>query len=505
MVAVVLLVPCAVAVLFTTRTARAPPPEMSMDDDVSLLRRSYYRSVSRQDMEPADYPLAHSSLHAQRASLLGMHTLPVVYSSYPLLPQSQTVLDVWQQPDGFDPALEKFITLFERLLQSPPPWYYAHATMLEPGKARACGTLMRVANTKRTPDGRLQVLVQGLGRLRILNETTQEPFPRAEVQLMVDAEALLCEERGLAEERKRAGIGPLTASETRRLCLVRALARERAWWAFDAAGFSDDSGDMPGELISFNGSVSVEATITSADEHATSNSVEALAAWSEEGARAAAADAVYTWQGVGPDLFLEIAAAESAEAAAEQERCARVARLEQMSAPLVAALDELRRIGLSRPQELEMACWVELDALLRRCAALNAALPAEAQHQPPRVPKELLGLVPRELPSSLSPAATWPDGFSLPRMLRLADPRGEAEVVELYPTERRSTRLSFALAHVLAQLSAAGGAESADGRRAQGVPTAQEVLQELLETASTSDRLRLILRRMREARKSLDY
>merc|ERR1719491_312000 len=71
--------------------------------------------------------------------------------------------------------------------------------MLEMGRARATGTLMRVANTKRTSDGRLQVLAQGMGRLRIVKQTRSEPFPRVNAQLLVDAEALLRAESTLAD------------------------------------------------------------------------------------------------------------------------------------------------------------------------------------------------------------------------------------------------------------------------------------------------------------------
>ena len=63
-------------------------------------------------------------------------------------------------PHTTSPSLEPFITLFETLLRTPQPWYFAHATVREAGRARSAGTLMRVANTKRTADGRLQVLVE---------------------------------------------------------------------------------------------------------------------------------------------------------------------------------------------------------------------------------------------------------------------------------------------------------------------------------------------------------
>ena len=133
------------------------------DDRRARLRRSYSPLEERGPVYNAQ-----SALYAQRCELLGSYaSLPVVYSSSPLLPYSQTVLDLWQRPGELSTALEPYIALFEALIQTPPPWYYAHATMLEAGRARATGTLMRVANTKRTSDGRLQVLVQVRVRVRV--------------------------------------------------------------------------------------------------------------------------------------------------------------------------------------------------------------------------------------------------------------------------------------------------------------------------------------------------
>ena len=484
-------------------------PVMSLGENqeefVSSLRRSFYQADASVEQGDTTVYSHHSSLHAQRAQLLGHYSLPAVYSSFPLLPQSQTVLDVWQQPDEFSPALEQFITLFETLIQTPQPWYYAHATVPTEGRARAAGTLMRLVNTKRTADGRLQVLVQGLGKLRIINETRRDPFPRVDAQLVVDAEAIV-REQAIVTENSVSGPGSASENELQRLCLSSALARERAWWAYDAAGFSDEEGVMPGMLVPFNLTVSLEATQAYAEEQSMLSLEEAREAWSDAGAQTAAADDEYSWDGVCPDYFLEIEAAESAELVAEQERCSYVAQLEQRPAALDAAIDELRRIGLTRAEELEVACWVELDALLQRYAALNAALPAEAQYEVPRLPKELLSLLPRELPPSLGPAARWPDGFNLLNMQALVAAGGEARMDASYSSWRRGTRLSFALAHVLAQIYADDMGEKSplnDTLREPAHESASSILQDLLEVVSTSERLRLALRRMRAVRERL--
>ena len=530
------------------------------DDRRARLRRSYYRPELE---ESGPVYNAQSALYAQRCELLGSYaSLPVVYSSSPLLPYSQTVLDLWQRPGELSTALEPYIALFEALIQTPPPWYYAHATMLEAGRARATGTLMRVANTKRTSDGRLQVLVQGMGRLRIVEETRGTPYPRVDAQLLVDAEALLRAESTLAGTADADGTDVCTdaastkgmstdvgsdagtggsgaadgararlqrwrraaaqARELDRLCLASAVARERAWWAYDAAGFCDeDGGRMPGTLVGFNASVSLHATCARAEADAVQRVAEAKGAWSTAGATAAAADYEYTWGGA-PDVFMEIEAAETAEAAAEQARCARVALLEKRSAKLEEAVAALREIGPERAQELELACWVELDALLRRHAALNAARPPEAQRETPRLASELLSLLPHEMPPSLGDTAAWPDEFHLLRMLRLLDGSplgagGETRVDPAYPAERRSARLSYALAE-LAVLAEVGGGEGVGAPPGDRSPISPErspvsperspelsqstaaLLQEVLEAPSTSDRLRLVLRKLQTAR-----
>ena len=50
------------------------------------------------------------------------------------------------------------------------------------------GTLMRIQSAERTEDSRLALVVQGLVRVRIVEQTQKEPFTRATVQLLPDDE-----------------------------------------------------------------------------------------------------------------------------------------------------------------------------------------------------------------------------------------------------------------------------------------------------------------------------
>ena len=158
------------------------------------------------------------------------------------------------------------------------------------------------------------------------------------------------------------------------------MARERAWWAYDAAGFNDeDGGGVPGTLVGFNVSVGLQATRARAEADAVQRVVEAKGAWSSAGAAVAAADNEYTWGGA-QDFFMEIEAAESAEVAAEQERCARVATLEERSAKLEEAMAGLREIGIARAEELELACALHarLLGLYAQLRAHLSVLPSSA-------------------------------------------------------------------------------------------------------------------------------
>ena len=484
----------------------------SESESLAALRRSYYANPEAVN-DPIVYN-SHSALHALRGSLLGMRSLPAMYSDFPLLPQSQHVLDVWQRPDAFNPALEPYIAMFESLLQTEEPWLYVHATTLNARRARAAGTLMRVVNTKRTSDGRLQVLVQGLGKMRILNETRSAPFPRADVQLQVDAEAILHAETAiLADTSTQATNGTAEgAANIYRMCLASALARDSAWRTYDAAGFDDEAngGGIPGRLVPFNTTVGTPATHSFAEAAAVRAAAETRDAWSEAGAASASADDEYSWDGVcHGDWFMDVAEARAEEAAAEQERCMRNALLQERTDSMDRALSEIREVGIARLEELEMSCWIELDALLGRYAALNAQAPPDAQLETPRVPTELLDLLPHQVPPSLGPAAAWPDDFGLFRMrdlLRDASRAAGASVSSgagldpAYPSWRRAWRLSYALSVMLTPSVLQGRREAAAVESEREMAT---MLQELLEAASASDRLRLVIRRLRDQRMRL--
>ena len=149
------------------------------------LTRSYYKAAGQQGSSVYN---AHSSLHARRAKLLGLYAdIPLVEARFPLLPYSQTVLNVSQHAmelGDYDATLEEWKALFETLIQRQQPWLYVHTyqptaagtatdaeALASASSEPQVGTLMRVVATERDSYGRLQLLVQGLGRMRILKTT----------------------------------------------------------------------------------------------------------------------------------------------------------------------------------------------------------------------------------------------------------------------------------------------------------------------------------------------
>ena len=382
----------------------------------------------------ATYDLQHSSLHAKRAQLLGMTSLPAIYADVPLLPQSQSVLDVWQRPGCLQSGSRAIHPALRVLARDAS----ALAVRARDDAGGGQGSCSRHAHARRQHKAHIRRSAAGAGagpgKGTYPQRVRSEPFPRVDVQVQVDAEALVRAEVALSAAEEAINLAAVAvptaqmASRTTTWWLRtrtsgidfawRALWREREWW-HEAAGFDDAAGGgMPGRLVPLNSSVAVGATHRQAESPAAHAVAEAKDAWSNAGATVAAEDDAYSWAGLD-DWFMDIAGAEAAEAEAEAER-ARVAALERRPPELTAALSEARDLGLSRPEELEIAIWVELDALLRSFATRNANLPPEEQRRRRGCRMGALALLPHRMPDSLGGRRQWPEGFQLYRMLELS-------------------------------------------------------------------------------------
>ena len=131
-----------------------------------------------------------------------LHDLPIARFRVVLMPHQQTAFNIFQ------PAL---IHLFETLLSTPKPWYFATAMLpggvdnlaneeyALPGlgadgeagpSATLTGTLSEVVFAERMTDARLFLVVHCLGRALVLRGTQALPFSRATVLRLPDTEAL---------------------------------------------------------------------------------------------------------------------------------------------------------------------------------------------------------------------------------------------------------------------------------------------------------------------------
>ena len=127
--------------------------------------------------------------------LLGlMKDMPLCRWENVMLPGFNQVLNVWQPV---------YTHMFESIIAKKQPWYYVHLQtpggtddLMNPeyalddqlSKAPRVGVLMRIMSAERKDDSRLAAVVQGLMRVRIVEQTQKEPYHRATVQVLPDEE-----------------------------------------------------------------------------------------------------------------------------------------------------------------------------------------------------------------------------------------------------------------------------------------------------------------------------
>jgi len=172
------------------------------NEQVLALKRSFYSSPEPSEEIPDAEKLGGRGLAARRVakagtpdSLLGIiRDIPLCRWDNVMLPGFNQVLNVW---------MPIYTHLFESIIAQPQPWYYVHLhtpggtdNLMNPdyalddpaSTAPRVGTLMRIQSASRTEDSRLALVVQGLMRVRVVEQTQKEPFNRATVQLFPDDE-----------------------------------------------------------------------------------------------------------------------------------------------------------------------------------------------------------------------------------------------------------------------------------------------------------------------------
>ena len=380
-----------------------------------------------------------------------LHDLPIARFRVVLMPHQQTAFNIFQ------PAL---IHLFETLLSTPKPWYFATAMLpggvdnlaneeyALPGlgadgeagpSATLTGTLSEVVFAERMTDARLFLVVHCLGRALVLRGTQALPFSRATVLRLPDTEAL----RAAASHGGDVGAATFAA----------AAAEDFCWKDYE---FADPMGPLAGLRV--RGSLGRIGQPPQFPSFAPGMLVSC----------ARNADTLAGAEAAGDDASL-IANSTAAQAA-------------------LAVVSEVDDEAAATVEALEVQVWLELDALVNpdapRGEGASARLMTDAD-----VPPELLGLLPP------APPGGWPEGFGLHDRQEAMEARARLEALvggggthlasligsaaaAGYPLRRRAERLSYAVWAVI-------GDED-------GAP-----LQRVLEATSTAERLRFAVLRMR--------
>ena len=443
------------------------------NEQVDALKRAFFSTSTAPDADstaPTGSSDPPPAVDAATAHRLGVYVdLPIARWSMPFLPHQQVLLNVFQP---------QYTLMFEALLATPPPHYYLHAIL--PGGAAALaeprfalpeanktagadaatqGTLMRIVDVQRQPDRRLALVAQGLGRAVVLRASQALPYARADVAILPDAEEMLSVVVSALRAAPRLAMASDSAldlvSQRDMLIMSAAATEEDAWREYENQPV-ELRATLPPAFTKFDPSSASSALGDTTDEALEASLSTAFAA------PAPALLEIQTLLSESPPLQEALAAG----------RVLFEAFGDDMDELASAEADDLESIST-----LEIQLWLELDGFLRGVAALRgdgSAVPA---------PKQLLGL----LPPAPTPGG-WPVSFVLDKVAKqLAadsaeqeadDPEPYVELHPEYPARRRAQRLSYSVWLVI---------------REEGLE-----LQPLLETASTSDRLRMALIRLRE-------
>ena len=496
--------------LISRHPARVRPPLMQSgmyggdleggrDEDrnanIASLKSLFYKEAA-DDADAADAAGSTTDLGLLR-------DIPVARFRMCLLPHQQTAFNIFQ------PQLVHF---FETLMGTEKPWLFMNAQCPvgsvesfgnplyalpglgddpngAPGPAATLqGTLMEVVAAERQADARILLVAHGLGRAVVTKGTQSLPFSRGDVQLLHDTEALAA-----ARHRSRDYLSKMTpapppawAPAALTAILMVAASEERSWRAYEFAPVTLGRAAFDAASARFEPTALQECVAR---------------------ATIAAAEVV-----AGAEVF-----ANNEDLVATLNGCAqlRSALNQAMEATEDAAEVDVRLGGL------ETQLWLELDAFLTVFAAERARQSGgdgdgegggggldggdggvgwESAHS--LAAPHILSLLPPP------PSGGWPEGFALDAVAEEQRQRAaDLEAISLfnpgvareaneplyppcdgpdkgYPLRRRAQRLSYAIWTLLSQDPVE--------------------LQRVLETPSTSERLRMALLRLRALRKEVE-
>jgi len=218
---------------------------------IAALKKQFYSVPQPSDEVPegetsvgSEVSGSESPADAQETglSMLGvLKDAPLCRWEMCMLPGYNQVLNVWQP---------MYTHMFESLMAQPEPRYYVHLqtpggtkNLMNPdfslkvgSKAPMVGVLMRIVDAERREDSRLAIVVQGLGRVRVLEETQKEPYARASVQLLPDDE-IIASYYSKAKELIQGDEGPAEVKGLEgwihTISQAAAVASEEGWREFE--------------------------------------------------------------------------------------------------------------------------------------------------------------------------------------------------------------------------------------------------------------------------------
>ena len=465
---------------------------------VAALKKTFYSPA----VVPVEGPTASEErdLRSEWSSLLGvLSNIPLCRWEMVMLPGFNQMLNVFQ------PA---YTHMFETIMASSSPRYYVHLhtpggsdSLADPdfalsigSKQPLVGVLMRIVSAQRREDSRLALVVQGLARVRVLEQTQCVPFSRANVQLLPDAEITAsyydqatAELMGIPEERLKESPlpGELANCEqwVHTVAHAAAVAAEVAWVEYEVSSDLPTKGPIP-QLCSLSANLqrgiaqSMPQLETNAIRRAVqlAHSFEHLRSQNNSvlgapvlsptdleiagvlGGRQSGA-ILPRWEGWDEwtrqcDLHWDRWGQWQDEQDSEKRETA-----EHSTSPFWVGA-------------LENKLWIEIDALVRNLRRIDEQLP---------LPPQLLALLPK------SPESGWPPDFCLHLMADyMLDDQTQlsVRVDDKYDPMRRAQKLSYA-AWCLLGLDPQTGADVSRPMGPEG--------QAILETARTQERMALLL------------
>lgn len=444
--------------------------------------------------------------------------LHIFSSDKPLLPHHQATINIWQP---------EYTLMFSSLLTLTEPHYYLHIFQPDDDEPAAdadeksdeqdlaaerkepplIGTLTRVVYHRRETDQRLTLVVQGLARAVITRATQRQPYVRADVQLLPDHESLLTAAFAVRRFIRTSAATPAAfaaskPSSRRKLTMAVAAAETESCFAYEALGLSIGPTGTIASLNQFNASDAALGAMQRANPNV---NAEAVIRTVPMGPSTQFPKDSTQKRSRGRDLddeddgqFEGTCALEFLKAA-DQEASAASITLNFSDDGESRDEKEAEEEARTTLNALEVQLWLELDDLV---LAVNNYWRAAHRGRQIKFPTQILGLLPPP------PDLGWPSDFQpvheRARLMQVWGKTGNrgvdwvwgrpisfVPVDKSYPDRRRAERLSWVVWQVIA------------GERMTLTSDDGWHLQEVLDSQSTADRLRLALLRMRTLKAGL--